>query len=447
MAKELIKSDRTIQALKPGAGRLQDGSGLYLIPYVKGGDTHGWRFDYTHKDKRKTISLGVYPQVGLALARERAAAARRLVADGKNPSDTRKEDRKQIAAQVKAKRRLDNNEPAIGSFEEVGRRWFEVRKAQWTESYSSKVIRRLELHAFPSLGQTMVQDLRPKNILEVCRHVENNGTIETAHRVCELVSLVCRFAVAEGQLEFDPCRDIRGALKKPESRHFAAITKPEPLAVLLRAMDDYGGTFVVRCALQLIPMLMVRPGELRQALWSEFDLDNGLWYVPSGRMKRTKYEKENGEDHLVPLPRQAVRILESLFALTGRTGSVFPAEGRKGRFMSENTINAALRSLGYSTTDQVTAHGFRATARTMLVDVLGLEKDVAEMQLAHIVPDPNGGAYNRAEYIAKRLAMMQAWADYLEDLKLGRSEVKHCALPEFRPVTWRLQSKRPATPP
>ena len=440
MAKELIKSDRTIQALRLGAGRLSDGAGLYLLPFLKGAGSHCWRMDYRHAGKRKTISLGVYPQVGLSMARARAAEARTLVADGKDPSEKRKAVRKQIVANVEAERRVDSGEPALGTFEEVGRRWFKVREGEWTLSYSSKVIRRLELHAFPILGQRMVKDLKPKEILDACRRVEANGTIETAHRVCELVSLVCRFSVAEDVLDFDPCRDIRGALKKPDRSHFAAVTDPVELAELLRAIEGYHGTFVVTSALRLTPMLMVRPGELRQAMWGEVDLDNGLWYIPSARMKRLKKQKEEGEDHLVPLPTQAVQILEALFLLTGHTGRVFPAQGRKGRFMSENTINAALRAMGYSTADDVTGHGFRATARTMLVEQLGWDKDFAEAQLAHIVPDSNGTAYNRAEFIAKRLAMMQVWADYLEDLRLDRSKVKHFALPEFTPVTLRLTS-------
>ena len=438
MAKELIKSDRTIQALKPGARRLSDGSGLYLLPFVKGGGSHCWRLDYIHEGKRKTISLGVYPAVGLAAARARAAEARTLVADGKNPSDKRKAARKQIVALAEAERLRNDGKPALGSFEEVGRRWFKIREAGWVHSYSSKVIRRLELHAFPSLGQIMVKDLKPKEVLDACRRVEANGTIDTAHRVCELVSLVCRLSVAEGVLDFDPCRDIRGALMKPVRSHFAAITDPAELSELLRAIEGYHGTFVVTSALRLSPILMVRPGELRQAMWCEVDLDNGLWYIPSARMKRLKTEKETGEDHLVPLPRQAVKILEELFLLTGHTGRVFPGQGRKGRFMSENTINSALRAMGYSTAEDVTGHGFRATARTMLVEQLGWDKDFAEMQLAHTVSDSNGTAYNRAEFLAKRLAMMQAWADYLEDLRLGRSKVKHFVLPEFRPVTLRL---------
>ncbi|MDO9074173.1 MAG: tyrosine-type recombinase/integrase [Rubrivivax sp.] len=437
MAKELIKSDRTIQALRPGAGRLSDGAGLYLLPFLKGAGSHCWRFDYTHEGKRKTISLGVYPQVGLALARERADKARALVAAGGNPSQERQETRALIVVRNEAERRVEVGESAIGSFEEVARRWFATKEDGWVESYSSKIIARLERHVFPYLGTHAIGSIGAKELLEVCRRIEDQGTRETAHRALEHCSNVFRFAVAEGTLKSDPCRDLKGALKQPITKHFAAITKPKELGTLLRALHAYPGTFVVRCALQLAPMVLLRPAELRQARWSEFDLDNGQWFVPSQRMKRLKIEKETGDPHFVPLARQALVVLEDLFKLTGRTGFVFPGEGRPGRTMSDGTVNAALRVLGYPS-DVMTGHGFRATARTMIVEVLGIDKDIVEMQLNHAVEDDNGEAYNRTEFILKRQEMMQAWADYLEDLRLDRSTHKSPVLPEFKPVTLRL---------
>ena len=444
MALELIKSDRTIQALKLGIKRLNDGGGLYLLPFAKG-ESHYWRFDYTFKGKRKTLSLGVYPATGLSLAREKAVTARSTVAAGQDPSNERKQQRAVVVERVESDRRLHLGEAPVGSFEEVGRRWFEVKKGSWMESYSSKVLRRLELHAIPNFGGTLLEHITPKIVLDACRVVEKRGTLETAHRVRELCSAVFCFAIAEGRDLTDPCRDIRNALKRPESRHFAAIIKPEELAGLLRSIEAYGGTFVVQCALKLAPMLMVRPGELRQARWESFDLDNGLWFVPSALLKRTKEQKKTGEPHLVPLPTQAVEILEELFKLTGRAGIVFPCEGRNGRFMSDGTINTALRSMGYSS-DIVTGHGFRATARTLVVELLRFPEEVAEMQLAHAVKDANGTAYNRAEFLEMRIKMMQAWADYLEDLRLGRSKVKHLVLPEFKPVTARLAANQAIKP-
>jgi integrase len=338
-------------------------------------------------------------------------------------------------------RRAKAGKPPVGSFEEIARRWFEVKKAQWMESYSSKIIRRLELHAFPRFGLLPISDITPKTVLEACRAVERNETLETAHRLREHCARVFRFAIAEGMDLRDPCQDIRDALKRPVVKHHAAIVKPEPLAALLRAIDGYNGTFVVKSALRLAPMLMLRPGELRQARWEEFDLDNGLFYVPSGRLKRTKREKANGQPHFVPLPKQAVAILETLFTHTGHTGMVFPAENRPGRYLSENTLNVALRAMGYDG-DTVTAHGFRATARTLIVEVLELPESVVEMQLDHAVKDTNGRAYNRTEFILRRIEMMQAWADYLDELKAGKSRLRHPALPDFSPVTLRTLANR-----
>ena len=442
MALEMIKSDRTIKALKPGAGRLSDGGGLYLLPFVNGG-SHGWRFDYTYQGKRKTLSLGVYPQVGLAQARQKAAAARSMVAAGQDPSDDRRQQRAVLAERHEAGRRQEAGEAPLGSFEEVARRWFHVRQDQWMQSYSSKVIARLQNDVFPFIGSQLLSDITPKMLLDMLRRVEARGVRETTHRVLETCSNVFRFAIAEGHDLTDPGRDLKGALKKPQCNHFAAITKPQELARLLGAIEAYEGSYVVRAALKLSPMLLVRPGELRRAQWCEFDLDNGLWYVPSARLKRTKLEKEVGEPHFVPLSTQAVQVLEELFLLTGHLTLVFPGERHRDRPMSENTVNAALRAMGYAK-DEMTAHGFRATARTLIVEALGFDEAVAEMQLAHAVKDANGTAYNRAEFLAKRQEMMQAWSDYLEDLRLGRSKIKHSVLPEFKPVTLRLRNTHAA---
>jgi integrase len=437
MALELIKSDRVIEALKAGAGRLSDGGGLYILPALNGGQ-HGWRFDYSFEGRRQTISLGVFPDVGLRLARERARKAREKVAAGVNPSAERKQQRAAVAVQIEAERRIKAGESPVGSFEEVARRWYEVTKAQWVDGYGSKVIRRLEIHVFPYMGTRMITSIEAPDVLAVCRRVEAQGTLETAHRALEHCSNVFRFAIAENAVKSDPCRDLRGALRKPIAGHFAAITNPRELADLLRATHAYHGTFVVRSALQLAPMLLLRPGELRQARWEEFDLDNAMWFVPSERMKRSKVQKEDGDPHYVPLAKQAVAILEDLFLLTGRSGFVFPAEGRTGRTMSNGTVNAALRVLGYSG-DVVTGHGFRATARTLIAEVLGFDAAVVELQLAHEVQDENGSAYNRTEFILKRQEMMQAWANYLEELREDRADHRrHAVLPEFTPVTKRL---------
>jgi integrase len=436
--------DTHLRTLKRGATRKSDGGGLYLLPAKKDGESHGWRFDYSFQGKRRTISLGVYPAVSLAEARDRAGACRTAVAKGQDPSALRRLEKQKTIERLEAERRLKAGEPIKGSFEEVARRWYADIKDEWADSYSGKVLRRLEIHAFPYIGAKAIEEVTAADVLALCRRVQAEGrvqaeaTLETGQRVRELCSRVFCYAIGEQTLTSDPARDIRRSLKKPRTRHFPAITKPVELAELLRDIDSYSGSFVVRCVLQLAPMLMVRPGELRLSRWEEFDLDQGLWIVPSMRLKRTLDEKENGEPHLVWLPRQAVQILEELFQLTGRTGYVFAGQGRKNKTISNNTLNKALRCMGYSTKTEVTGHGFRATARTLVVELLEFPEAVAEMQLAHAVKDANGTAYNRAEFHRQRMKMMQDWADYLEDLKNDRAKVKHPVLTEFKPVTLRL---------
>lgn len=431
-------NDTALRALKPGAGRQSDGGGLYLLPGQQEGESHGWRFDYSFRGKRRTISLGVYPAVSLKEARARAVEARKAVATGQDPSAQRKREKQQVRERLEAEKRLKAGEPIPGSFEEVARRWFQKRKAEWMGTYSSKVLRRLELHAFPYIGHLPIGEIDVPLVLQVCRRVQDAGTIETGLRVKELCSRVFRFAIAEAIVKSDPCRDIDDALEKPQVTHFAALIKPAQVGEYLRRVDSYSGTFPVCCALKLAPMLMVRPGELRLARWEEFDLDQGLWLVPSVRLKRTKQQKLDGDPHRVYLARQAVEILEELFLLTGRTGNVFA--GKKGQCISDGTVNAALKRMGYCTKTEVTAHGFRATSRTLTVELLDFPEAVAEMQLAHAVKDENGNAYNRAEFLRQRRVMMQEWADYLEDLKHDRAKVQHPVLTEFRPVTDRLRS-------
>jgi len=366
IALELIKGESTTQALKRGAKRLNDVGGLYLLPFA-GEDAHYWRLDYTHEGRRKTLSLGVHPDVDLVMAREKSAKARAMLAGGLNPSQERRQIRSAQVASIQTEKRAKAGLAPEGSFEAVARRWFAVKKDQWVENYSSKVIRRLDLDGILRFGRRPLEMITPKMALDACRAVEANDTLETAQRLREHCSSVFRFAIAEGADLREPCQDIRDALKRPPVRHFPAITKPDKLADLLKAIEHYAGTFVVRSALQLASMLMVRPRELRLALWEEFDLDHGLWYIPSIRMKRTKDQKHNGQPHLVPLATQAVAVLEKLFAKTGDTGQVFPAEGRPGRFMSENTLNKAMRLMGARHT------GLEGSVPTGFLTSLGLQ--------------------------------------------------------------------------
>jgi integrase len=413
-------SDTTIRNVKPGdtRKRLTDGKGLYLLLFVKGG-SHGWRLDYTINGRRKTLSLGTYPDTGLKLAREKADEARRLVAAGIDPSDKRKESKAQAVQERQAEAMSAAGLPMPGTFESVAREWYEVRKGEWSDSYGEKIMRRLEVDVFPWLGARPIGSITPPELLEVLRRIESRGVVETAHRAHENCGQVFRYAVATGAATSDPTRDLKGALRKPQARHMAAITDPTKLAELLRAIHGYTGSLVVCTALRLAPMLMLRPGELRMAAWEEFDLDAALWAIPAHRMKRGKDGKASGPPHMVPLPSQAVELLRGLYPLTGPTGYVFQGERDRKRPMSENTINAALRRMGYNTQEDMTGHGFRATARTILDERLGFDRAAIEAQLAHAVKDANGRAYNRTEFLEQRRTMLQGWADYLDKLRQG----------------------------
>lgn len=408
---------RGIKAQDPRK-RMTDGGGLYLLLFVKGG-SHAWRFDYTHEGKRKTLSLGTYPDTGLSLARRKADEARRLLAEGINPSTARKEARTAIVQALEGERRADAGLPALGSFEEVARSWFDVQRGDWAATYANKVIRRLELYAFPHIGRRPVGEITPPELLAVLRRLEARGVVETAHRVRDTCSQVFRFAVAEGRVTSDPARDLAGALRTHQTKHIPAITDPARFGELLRAIDGCRGIPATREGLKLAALLFLRPGaELRAAEWSEFDLDAALWSVPAARMKRRKHAKENGPPHLVPLPRQAVEILRELRRLTGHQRFVFQGVRDRSKTISENTLNAALSALGFGP-DEMRMHGFRAAARTMLAERLNFDDKVIEAQLAHAVPDALGRAYNRTQFFEQRRAMLQTWADYLDKLRTG----------------------------
>lgn len=419
MARDLISGDAAIKAIKAGdpRKRLGDGGGLYLRLFVKGG-SHGWRLDYSIHGVRKNISLGTYPATTLALARRKADEARALVSQGVDPSAVRRSAKRAAELQREAERRAEAGLPPAGSFEAVAREWHATRRDAWSTSYADKVLARLEADVFPYIGRRPIAGVTSPELLGVLRRIEARGVVETAHRTHESCSQVFRYAVGQGLVASDAARDLKGLLRKPQGRHFPAITKPDRLAELLRACDAYAGTPVVRAALRLAPMLLLRPGELRRAQWTEIDLKAGQWEIPAARMKRELAGKLHGVPHLVPLPRQAVEVLRDLEPLTGGGAYVFRGERHHDRPMSENTVNAALRALGFPA-DEVTGHGFRATARTMLAERLGVDDAVIEAQLAHSVKGGLGRAYNRTEFVAQRRTMMQTWADYLDRLRKG----------------------------
>lgn len=419
MARDLIPSDATIRSIRPGdkRQRLSDGDGLFLVLYVKG-RAHGWRFSYTFQARRNVISLGTYPGTSLAQARRKANAARALVADGKDPSAARKAEKLHSTRARAEQQRRDAGLPASGSFEAVAREWFDVRRSGWSQCHGETMMHRFEADVFPGIGSTPIGEVTGPVLLEALRRIEARGAIETAHRALADCSQVFGYAIATDRILKSPASKLKLVLQQPESRNFPAITDPTRLGELLRACDRYRARPVVAAALRLAPMLLLRPGELRCAEWPEIDLDAALWTVPAPRMKRTLREKMLGGPHLVPLPHQAVAVLRELHEVTGHAKMVFRGERYHERPMSGAAILAALRTMGFGK-DEVTGHGFRATARTMLHERLGFSPEVIEAQLAHSVRDSLGRAYNRTEFTEQRRTMLQAWADYLDQLRAG----------------------------
>jgi integrase len=372
-----------------------DEKGMYLLVNKTG---KYWRLDYRFNDKRKTLALGVYPEIGLKLAREKRDEARRLLAEGIDPGELRKV--------TKATSKLS----AANSFEAVAQEWFAKYQPTWSEGHATRIIRRLERDIFPWLGNRPIAEITAPELLASLQRIEKRDAIETAHRAMQNCGQVFRYAVATGRAERNPAADLVGAIAPAVKTSFPTITDPSKIAELLRAIDGYKGSFITQCALKLAPLVFVRPGELRKAEWSEFDLEHQLWTIPAERMKMR-------EKHFVPLSQQAVAILTELQALTGSRQYVFPGARTNGRPMSDNTVNAALRRLGYSKED-MTGHGFRHMASTLLNEQ-GWNRDAIERQMAHAERNSIRATYNYAEYLPERTKMMQSWADYLDGLKAG----------------------------
>lgn len=384
--------------------RLTDAGGLYLE--VSPGGSKRW-FQKIYRGHVETrLALGSYPEVGLTAARRARDAAKLQKAQGIDPVQARKVEKLKAA------------NPAGDSFKVVALEWFEKMEPHWSPAHAVRAKRQLERDLFPWLGERRLSEIEPVELLATLRKIEERGAVETADRGLMLARQVWRYGVATGRMSRDVTADLKGALSPYRGRHFAAITDPVRLGELLRAIKGYKGGPVVRAALQLAPLLFQRPGELRGATWAEIDLQAALWTIPAARMKRTKDGKENGQPHLVPLPTQAVRILEILKPYTESTGLVFPGERERSKPISENSVRVALIAMGY-TPDIQSWHGFRATARTMLAEQLECDPLVIEAQLAHAVRDANGRAYNRTTYMKQRQDMMQRWADYLDKLRAG----------------------------
>ena len=400
-------SDVSGSSTKPGEKpiRLYDERGLYLEITTSGG--RWWRFKYRFAGKEKLLSMGTYPDTGLKAARDRRDRARSLLEGGVDPGAVRKAEK------------ASRSEVVVNSFEAVAREWHAtIHLGQVSAGHAARTLIRLEQDVFPWLGGVPVGEIKAPQLLQAMRRIEARGAIETSHRALQACGQVFRYAIATGRAERDPTPDLRGALKPVLVRHMAAITDPKRVGELLRAIESYKGMPITRAALQLAPLVFVRPGELRKAEWIEFDLDAAQWRIPAGRMKRTKQEKLSGAAHVVPLSRQAIAILRDLHPLTGHGRYLFPSPRTGERPMSDNGVLSALRRMGFPS-DEMTGHGFRAMARTLLAERLNVDEAVIEAQLAHAVKDALGRAYNRTEFLEQRRKMLQSWADYLDKLRTG----------------------------
>lgn len=381
---------------KPAGDKYADGGAMYLL--VKGASKY-WRMDYAHSGKRKTLALGVYPAVSLLKARQRRDKAREQLADGIDPNSAKRQEKQALI------------EEANNTFEVVARQWLATTASRRKEVTQKKTTSWLDRDVFPVIGKMPISSVSAKDVLEkVARRMEARGVNESTHRVVQLCSQIFRFAVASGLTDRDVTSALRGALKPVITTHYAAITKPEEVGRLLRSIDGYQGHATTIAALKLSALLMLRPGELRAVEWSEVQLNKAEWHIPASRMKKTKM------DHVVPLSRQAVQLLNNLHPVSGHSRFVFPNVRTPDRCMSNNTICAALRNMGYDK-EAMSAHGFRATSRTIMDEVLLERPDLLEHQLAHKVNDANGRAYNRTAHLPGRHEMMQRWADYLDQLR------------------------------
>ena len=377
---------------------LNDGQGLSILITSKGGKW--WRFRYRFAGKAKLLSFGTYPEVSLINARAKRDDARRLLAQNLpvDPAEVKKIQKQTLYGKHQ------------NTFELIAREWAESYFVNKSSSHKERTLRRLEIYIFPWLGKSPITDITAPKVLEVIKRPQNQSKLETAHRALQAVGQVFRYAVQSGRVLRDITVDLRGALPSPTVKHMASFTEPQQVAELLRAIEAFQGTFTVECALRLAPLVFTRPSELRRAKWEDIDFDSATWAY---RVSKTK------TDHIVPLSKQALKILKQVHPISGHGEFVFQGGHDPKKPMSESAINAALKRMGYDTKTQITGHGFRAMARTLLHERLNIDPAIIEHQLAHKVPDALGGAYNRTKFLEQRQSMMQTWADYLDELKAG----------------------------
>jgi len=400
MPKKIIPlSAMKIEKAKPQEKdvKMFDGGGLYLLITPTGGKL--WYLKYRFGGKEKKLSFGAYPTLSLDAARQRREETKKLLSNGVDPGE------------MKKILKTANSNMAINTFEIVAREWHHkfASAGKWSESHAADILHRIEKDIFPPLGQRPISDIKPMELLKTLERVASRGALDTAHRLRHHCGMIFRYAVVTERAERDIAADLKGALPTAKSGHHAAATTPNSLKQILQAIDNYEGSYVVKCALQLLPMLFCRPGELRAAEWSELNFDESIWEIPAARMKMK-------QPHVVPLSKQAVVILESLQPLTGFGRYLFPCHRSPLRCLSDNAYNAALRRMGF-TKNEATAHGFRASARTIMDEILHIPVVLIEHQLSHSVRDPLGRAYNRTAHLVERKEMMQTWADYLDELR------------------------------
>ena len=395
-------TDVAVRNAKPGAKaiKLADGGGMFLLVTPAGGKL--WRLKFRIDGREKLLALGPYPEIGLGEARRRREEARELIALGKDPS--REKQRDKVRARIQA----------ADTFKAIADEYCAKRRRDGAKGWAPATAVRSEYLlslVCGSIGKLPIGEIEPADVLTAIRRIEGKGKLESARRSLQLAGAVFRYAVATARLPSDPTRDLRGALTAPTVIHYGAITDAKKVGQLLRAIDDYEGSGITKLAMQIAPHIFVRPGELRHAEWDEFDLDGALWIIPAGKMKMRKV-------HHVPLSRQAVALFREVQAVTGPAGFVFPSIRTRVRPMSENTINAALRRLGYAS-DEMTAHGFRAMASTLLNESGKWSPDAIERALAHGDSDKVRAAYHRGAHWKERVAMAQWWSDYLDQLRKG----------------------------
>lgn len=383
--------------------RLTDGGGLYLEVGPSGSKRWFWKFYPDGKESR--LALGRYPEITLRAARLLRDEHRLKHKTGTDPLQARR------LAKISAR------SAATGSFESVAREYHAHQSPGWSATYSERWLRQLEKDVFPRIGNLDLRDITAPILLDTLRKVERRGVNELAHSIRQACGQVMRYGVQTGRCDRNPATDLHGALRPVRTKHMGALLDPESVGQLLRDIDAFTGQPTTRAAMLLSALLFQRPGNIRAMEWAQVDLDGGLWTIPATSMKRRLHEKENGRPHFVPLAPQAVAVLREVQTLTGEGRFVFPALHTRNRCMSENTIRAALRRMGY-TNEDMTAHGFRATARTLIAEHLGgVRPDVVEAQLAHVKSGPLGSAYDRAEFMAQRRELMQRWGDYLDALR------------------------------